>query len=386
MPITSLYWAYGTSSEPVGAELDGTSANYGGLNPTSPITQIFSPIESRAEEVGNKWELFDRHLLATAALFRTDVSNARELIGSSTTGTITAGAAYHVQGIDLGAEGNITDKWSVYTGLVLMKTRVDHSAMPTQYRPAARVHRRPVVQRVEQIQDHRQFRSRRPGDLSLENLRRHAARGGSGHGAPELLALRRVSRRQGRQELEVEAVRQQHLRTSSTTTPSIKARRRSLSSRPVACWAWSWRRSSETVLQKGSPDAGLRARRAEQSRGRANSAASWTAAAWEDGRSTAGAQSAMVKNNEQLPPNSETSRQLGERVIKALTANPLFISAAIPRHIFPAVVQSLRRRAAFRRSCRQRRARRSSDRHAHPHRFVGDAVSVRARRVRRRRT
>jgi PKHD-type hydroxylase len=58
-------------------------------------------------------------------------------------------------------------------------------------------------------------------------------------------------------------------------------------------------------------------------------------AAWEDGRSTAGAQSAMVKNNEQLPPNGELSRQLGERVIKALTANPLFISAAIPRHIFP---------------------------------------------------
>jgi PKHD-type hydroxylase len=59
------------------------------------------------------------------------------------------------------------------------------------------------------------------------------------------------------------------------------------------------------------------------------------AAAWEDGRSTAGAQSAMVKNNEQLPPDSETSRQLGDRVVKALAANPLFISAAIPRHIFP---------------------------------------------------
>jgi PKHD-type hydroxylase len=57
--------------------------------------------------------------------------------------------------------------------------------------------------------------------------------------------------------------------------------------------------------------------------------------AWEDGRSTAGAQSAMVKKNEQLPPNSEVSRALGERVIKALTANPLFISAAIPKHIFP---------------------------------------------------
>jgi catecholate siderophore receptor len=128
IPITSLYWAYATASDPVGAELDGTSNNYGGLNPTYPGNQIFSPIESRAQEIGNKWELFDRHLLATIALFRTDVSNARELITVSGNQTIIQGAAYHVQGIDMGAQGNITDKWSVYTGLVLMKTRVDHSA------------------------------------------------------------------------------------------------------------------------------------------------------------------------------------------------------------------------------------------------------------------
>jgi predicted 2-oxoglutarate/Fe(II)-dependent dioxygenase YbiX len=36
-----------------------------------------------------------------------------------------------------------------------------------------------------------------------------------------------------------------------------------------------------------------------------------------------------------VPPNGELSRSLGERIIRALTANPLFISAAIPRHIFP---------------------------------------------------
>ena len=58
-------------------------------------------------------------------------------------------------------------------------------------------------------------------------------------------------------------------------------------------------------------------------------------ATWEDGRSTAGAQSAMVKNNEQLPPNGELSRRLGDLIIRALAANPLFVSAAIPKHIFP---------------------------------------------------
>jgi PKHD-type hydroxylase len=59
------------------------------------------------------------------------------------------------------------------------------------------------------------------------------------------------------------------------------------------------------------------------------------AATWEDGRSTAGAQSALVKKNEQLPPDGEVARALGARVVRALTANPLFVSAAIPLHIFP---------------------------------------------------
>jgi PKHD-type hydroxylase len=56
---------------------------------------------------------------------------------------------------------------------------------------------------------------------------------------------------------------------------------------------------------------------------------------WEDGRSTAGAQSAEVKQNEQLAPDGKTARALGEHIIKALASNPLFISAAVPLHIFP---------------------------------------------------
>jgi PKHD-type hydroxylase len=63
--------------------------------------------------------------------------------------------------------------------------------------------------------------------------------------------------------------------------------------------------------------------------------AAMDAAAWQDGRSTAGAQSAMVKKNEQLPPDSEIARRLGDGVIKALVASPLFVSAAIPKQIFP---------------------------------------------------
>jgi catecholate siderophore receptor len=133
LPYASLYSAYATSANPVGAELDGTSSTYGGVNPTASINQIFGPERNQAAEVGTKWELFDRHLLATGSLFQTNKENARETIptGLPNAGTIVAGAAYQVQGIDLEVAGKITDKWSVFGGLVLMNTKVLQSVVPS---------------------------------------------------------------------------------------------------------------------------------------------------------------------------------------------------------------------------------------------------------------
>ena len=58
-------------------------------------------------------------------------------------------------------------------------------------------------------------------------------------------------------------------------------------------------------------------------------------AAWEDGRATAGFQSARVKRNLQLPQGSDAARQAGEIVVRALERHPEFISAALPRHVYP---------------------------------------------------
>jgi catecholate siderophore receptor len=133
LPFASVYAAYATSANPVGAEIDGTSTTYGGLNPTATVNQIFAPQRNKAYEVGTKWELFDRHLLATAALFRTETENARETVpaGRPGAGTIVAGASSYVQGIDLEVAGKITDRWSVFGGLVLMESEVTKSVVPT---------------------------------------------------------------------------------------------------------------------------------------------------------------------------------------------------------------------------------------------------------------
>lgn len=63
--------------------------------------------------------------------------------------------------------------------------------------------------------------------------------------------------------------------------------------------------------------------------------AALAAADWTDGRATVGVQGAQVKNNRQLPVDSPVARQLGEIILKALYANPLFMSAALPLRIVP---------------------------------------------------
>lgn len=56
---------------------------------------------------------------------------------------------------------------------------------------------------------------------------------------------------------------------------------------------------------------------------------------WQDGRLTAGPQALQVKNNEQLAPLSETSRQLQALVLGALERNTTFFSAALPKRVLP---------------------------------------------------
>jgi PKHD-type hydroxylase len=58
-------------------------------------------------------------------------------------------------------------------------------------------------------------------------------------------------------------------------------------------------------------------------------------AAWEDGRVTAGHQSAQVKRNAQLAEDSDVARELGTLVVRALERNALFVTAALPKAVFP---------------------------------------------------
>ncbi len=63
-------------------------------------------------------------------------------------------------------------------------------------------------------------------------------------------------------------------------------------------------------------------------------------AQWVDGKGTAGHQSSRVKDNMQIPQDHPHARRLGEMILRALSNNSLFMSAALPLHVFPPLFNS----------------------------------------------
>lgn len=56
---------------------------------------------------------------------------------------------------------------------------------------------------------------------------------------------------------------------------------------------------------------------------------------WADGRITAGSQSGSVKNNTQLPEDLPAAQQARHIVSVALARNPLFVTGALPKSVYP---------------------------------------------------
>jgi len=56
---------------------------------------------------------------------------------------------------------------------------------------------------------------------------------------------------------------------------------------------------------------------------------------WVDGRVTAGAQSAIAKNNLQVPEDAPEAKPLQETILRALGNNETFNAAALPLRVFP---------------------------------------------------
>lgn len=114
----SLYAAYATSQQPPG----GDQLQLSDSNRSASSTQA-APQKTSTVELGTKWEVFDKKLLLTGALFRTEVSN--EIKQDATTGTLfTQDGKKRVDGIELAAAGELTPAWSLNASVALMNAKI----------------------------------------------------------------------------------------------------------------------------------------------------------------------------------------------------------------------------------------------------------------------
>jgi catecholate siderophore receptor len=123
LPNGSVYAAYSTSSNPGGE----TSGN-GGLELTAGNSDL-DPERNRNYEIGTKWDFFGDDLSVTAALFRTEKTNARIDDPDGATTQVLDGEQ-QVNGLELTYAGKITHNWRVYGGYTYMESEVVKTTRP----------------------------------------------------------------------------------------------------------------------------------------------------------------------------------------------------------------------------------------------------------------
>ncbi|MCO8067278.1 TonB-dependent siderophore receptor [Acinetobacter schindleri] len=111
----SIYVSYATSSNPVG--IDGGD----GSESISAAIENLKAEKVRTMELGTKWDLLEDELNLTAAIFRTEKTNTRATDADGTTRNI---GETRVDGIELGINGNITEKWAISAGYTYLDSEL----------------------------------------------------------------------------------------------------------------------------------------------------------------------------------------------------------------------------------------------------------------------
>ncbi len=120
LPNGSIYLSTATSEQPPGGSNFALNAAPNNIN-----NPAMDPSEATTLELGTKWDLLDNRLALTAAIYDTEVTN--DLVQNDTGIPVQYGKK-SVQGVELGAVGNITENWSISAGLAHMKTDVEEGS------------------------------------------------------------------------------------------------------------------------------------------------------------------------------------------------------------------------------------------------------------------
>ena len=115
----SVYAAWGNSKQPPGGSNFALAASGTG----NSVNRIdFEPQQGTTYEVGTKWDVLNKKLSLTAALYRTEIKN--EVVQDPTSLLYYQTGKKRVQGVELGAIGAITDHWNISAGFTTMDTEV----------------------------------------------------------------------------------------------------------------------------------------------------------------------------------------------------------------------------------------------------------------------
>jgi len=112
----SIYVGYGTSFNPSAEGLSLSAANV-----------ALEPEKTTNFEVGTKWDLLRQQLSATAAVFRTEKTNARTPgVNAGDPPTVLAGQQ-SVEGFEFGVSGRIRRWWTTLANYARMRSNIDES-------------------------------------------------------------------------------------------------------------------------------------------------------------------------------------------------------------------------------------------------------------------
>ena len=120
----SIYIGGGTSFNPAaeGLSLSESATANNNVN--------LEPEKNTSFEIGTKWDLLDEKLSLTAAIFRTDKSNARTEDPTDPSDVVTLDGEQRVQGLEFGLSGQLTDNLRISGGYTFLDSEILSSNNP----------------------------------------------------------------------------------------------------------------------------------------------------------------------------------------------------------------------------------------------------------------